>query len=44
MKETIYLEIHEAEGGRDSKLLVEEMNKIYSKVCQKNSFKFETAD
>ena len=44
MKETIFLEIHEAEGGRDSKLLVKEMYKIYSKVCARNNFKFETAD
>ena len=40
--EKIYLEIREAEGGLDSKLLVEEMYKIYEKSCIKNSYKLRT--
>jgi protein subunit release factor A len=32
------LEIQNSEGGEDSKLLVEEMYDIYSKVMQKNGF------
>jgi len=32
------LEIQNSEGGEDSKLLVEEMYGIYSKVMQKNGF------
>ncbi len=32
------LEIQNSEGGEDSKLLVEEMYDIYSKVMQKNHF------
>lgn len=37
--EKIYLEIREAEGGLDSKLLVEEMLIIYEKVFVKNNFR-----
>jgi protein subunit release factor A len=40
--EKIYLEIREAEGGLDSKLLVEEMYKIYNKTCLKNGFLLKT--
>ena len=32
------LEIQNSEGGEDSKLLVEDMYGIYSKVMQKNGF------
>lgn len=40
--EKIYLELREAEGGEDSKLLVKEMFNIYSKTCIKNNFKLNT--
>lgn len=36
--EKIILEIKSAEGGADSKLLVEDMASIYKKVCQNKSF------
>lgn len=36
--ETIYLEIREAEGGEDAKLLVKEMFDIYQKSCYRNNF------
>jgi len=36
--EKITLEIKAAEGGTDSKLLVEDMANIYKKACQNNSF------
>ena len=36
--ETIYLEIRDAEGGQDSKLLVEDMKNIYIKTAKKNNF------
>ena len=34
------LEIQNSEGGEDSKLLVEEMCDIYSKVMHKNGFAY----
>jgi len=34
------LEIKDSEGGEDSKLLVDEMYNIYSKVMQKNNFAY----
>lgn len=40
--EKIFLEIREAEGGLDSKLLVTEMFRIYEKTCIKNNFQFKT--
>lgn len=40
--EKIYLEIREAEGGEDSKLLVKEMYDIYNKTCIRNEFKINT--
>lgn len=36
--EQIILEIKAAEGGTDSKLLVQEMTNIYKKACQNHSF------
>lgn len=36
--ETIYLEIRDAEGGKDSKLLVTDMKDIYIKACKVNNF------
>lgn len=36
--ETIQLEIRDAEGGQDSKMLVQEMSNIYSKFCNKMAF------
>jgi protein subunit release factor A len=40
--ETIYLEIREAEGGDDAKLLVSDMASLYQKVCSRNSFDCKT--
>jgi protein subunit release factor A len=37
----IKLEIRAAEGGEDSKLLVEEMATIYQKAAHANAFSFE---
>ena len=37
--ETIYLEIKDAEGGKDAKLLVEDMRDIYIKAAKINNFK-----
>jgi protein subunit release factor A len=34
------LEIQNSEGGDDSKLLVEDMYNIYTKVMQKNGFDY----
>lgn len=34
---TIYLEIRDAEGGTDSKLLVQDMKDIYIKAAKLNS-------
>lgn len=39
--ESYVLEIRDAEGGQDSKLLVDEMFNIYNKVMLKNNFKFD---
>lgn len=39
--ESYVLEIRDAEGGQDSKLLVDEMFNIYNKVMFKNNFKFD---
>jgi protein subunit release factor A len=38
--EKYILEIQSSEGGEDSKLLVEDMYNIYSKVMQKNHFAY----
>jgi protein subunit release factor A len=40
----IYLEIREAEGGEDSKLLVKDMCDIYQRACNKNNFTYKTID
>lgn len=37
--ETIYLEIKDAEGGTDAKLLVGDMRDIYIKTAKNNNFK-----
>lgn len=36
--ETINLEIRDANGGKDAKLLVEDMKNIYIKAAKKNNF------
>lgn len=36
--EKIYLELRSAEGGEDSKLLVDEMKNIYIKASRANNF------
>lgn len=40
--ETIVLEIRAAEGGKDAKLLVEDMANLYSKVARVNNFTVDT--
>lgn len=35
------IEIRSAEGGQDSKFLVEDMVRIYSKACSINNFSLE---
>jgi protein subunit release factor A len=42
--ETINLEIREAEGGKDARLLVNDMKNIYEKVCYRNNFNISTVD
>jgi len=37
--ETIYLEIKDAQGGKESKLLVGDMRDIYIKTAKNNNFK-----
>lgn len=37
------LEIQSSEGGEDSKLLVDDMFDIYTKVMQKNNFDYTIA-
>lgn len=37
-KESIILEIRSAEGGMDSKLIVEDMKDIYIRACRINEF------
>ena len=39
-----YLEIREAEGGTDSKLIVDEMKIIYERFCNSMNFKTKTID
>lgn len=36
--ESIILEIRASEGGNDSKLLVKDLAKIYTKSCRNNNF------
>ena len=38
---TIHIEIRAAEGGNDSKLLVQDMSTIYQKCALKNGFDFK---
>jgi len=33
-----FVEIRASEGGKDSKLLIEDMSKIYLKACSVNNF------
>lgn len=40
--ETTVIEIRAAEGGKDAKLLVEDMANFYSKVARTNGFTVET--
>ena len=42
--EKIYLEVREAEGGADARLLVERMKSLYEKACNKKEFKCATVD
>ena len=42
--ETIYLEIKDAQGGKESKLLVEDMRDIYIKTAKNNNFKCEAIE
>lgn len=42
--ETINLEIREAEGGKDARLLVNTMKSIYEKTCYRNNFIINTVD
>lgn len=37
MKQSVIVEIRAAEGGADSKLLVEEQKKIYIRLCGRRS-------
>lgn len=41
MKTEIRLEIRAAEGGNDSKLLVEDLTNIYVKSCRNQDFECE---
>lgn len=36
--ETIYLEVRDAQGGKEAKLLVEDMRDIYIKTAKRNNF------
>ena len=38
MEKKMYLEIRDAEGGADAKLLVGEMKNIYTKAATNNNF------
>jgi len=40
--ETIILELRAAEGGKDAKLLIEDMAGLYSKVAKSKGFTVET--
>lgn len=42
--ETVILEIRDAEGGEDAKLLVNDMKNMYVKACKKNSFDVEITE
>jgi len=42
MKKGITLELRAAEGGADSKLIIEDMAATYIKAAQKNNFSVET--
>lgn len=42
MKKGIILELRAAEGGQDSKLIVEDMAAVYIKAAKKNNFSVET--
>ena len=42
--ENIYLEIKDAEGGKDAKLLVEDMRDIYIKTAKINNFNYEVIE
>lgn len=41
MKEKILMEIRPAEGGEDSKLLIQDMKDIYIKACKLQSFEYK---
>lgn len=41
-REGLILEIRAAEGGKDAKLLVEDMASIYMKACENNGYHCET--
>lgn len=42
--EKIYLELRSAEGGEDSKLLVDDMKNIYMKAARLNNFTCSIVD
>jgi protein subunit release factor A len=42
MKKGITLELRAAEGGADSKLIIEDMAAMYIKAANKNNFSVET--
>ena len=44
MKQEIIIEIRDAEGGEDSKLLVDDMLDIYLRYAQKNSIQFKVQE
>lgn len=44
MKKGITLELRAAEGGQDSKLIIEDMAAMYIKAAQRNNFSVETTN
>lgn len=44
MKNGIILELRSAEGGKDSKLIIEDMAAMYIKAAHKNNFSVETTN
>lgn len=42
--EQIIIEIRAAEGGQDSKLLVEDLQNIYIKSAKSNNFNYKVTD
>jgi protein subunit release factor A len=44
MKTKIKLEIRASEGGNDSKLLVQDLTNIYTKVCRIHDFTYKVEE